>query len=152
MALDWDTPGQKAWEWWRDNFRNTKLWPVPVGKDSGEAFEKGVDIKQWTTEGLPPVLTMGFNPSHELPENLLPPDDLDPIQELGFFLKRLPIEIIADKNRNEVIFDPGLKNRQIKKRVKQLFFDDEEVFYYLKLIHPDSVIYGGNFKFDINSK
>jgi DNA primase len=151
VALDWDAPGQKAWEWWRDNFRSAKLWPVPIGKDPGEAVEKGLDIKQWIIDGLPPVLTMDFNTNHEIPENLNPPGDLYPIQELEFFLKRLPIKIIADKEKNEVVFDPGLKNQRIKKRVRQLFFDDEEVFYFLKLIHPDSVIHGGNFKFDINS-
>ena len=28
-------------------------WSVPKGKDPGEAFELGVDIKEWVRAGLP---------------------------------------------------------------------------------------------------
>lgn len=42
VALEYDDAGQKAWKWWTENFSNVKLWPVPVGKDPGDAFEKGV--------------------------------------------------------------------------------------------------------------
>ena len=44
VALDYDQAGQKAWSWWSQNFKNAKLWPVPDGKDPGEAFEKGINI------------------------------------------------------------------------------------------------------------
>ena len=56
VALDYDAAGQKAWKWWSENFSNAKLWPVPEGKDPGDAFEKGINIKEWIQAGLPPGL------------------------------------------------------------------------------------------------
>lgn len=58
VAVDNDAAGAKAWPWWRDNFDNAKLWPVPVGKDPGDAFKAGVDLLAWIKEGLPPALTL----------------------------------------------------------------------------------------------
>ncbi len=52
-ALDYDTAGAHQVKWWQENFPQTKRWPVPRGKDPGEAFEKGVDIQEWVKAGLP---------------------------------------------------------------------------------------------------
>lgn len=54
VALDADAAGFKAMEWWQKEFPDCKLWPVPKGKDPGEAFEAGVNIKEWVMAGLPP--------------------------------------------------------------------------------------------------
>jgi DNA primase len=53
VALDFDGPGARAWPWWRENIRDCVRWPVPKGKDPGEAFELGVDIREWVRAGLP---------------------------------------------------------------------------------------------------
>ena len=87
VSLDWDAAGQSYWKWWKDNFRNTKLWPVPEGKDPGEFFEIGGDIKKWIIAGLPPALTMNLNAECKLPTTLCPPENFYPIQELEFFSK-----------------------------------------------------------------
>ena len=58
IALDFDTAGQKAWEWWQYHFPASKLWPPPVGKDPGEALTAGIDIKEWIFAGLPPVVSL----------------------------------------------------------------------------------------------
>jgi hypothetical protein len=55
-ALDFDNAGAQAWPWWRDNFPECERWPVPKGKDTGEAFQQGVNIREWVREGLPPGL------------------------------------------------------------------------------------------------
>jgi hypothetical protein len=151
VSLDWDEAGQKAWQWWQDNFNNSKLWPVPEGKDPGEAFQLGTDIHEWIKTGLPPVFTFDEQRDYLYPSNFRPPENLYPIQELKFFLKKLPIEIVADKDRHKIIFSPGLRNKQIRERVKQLFFEDDEVFYYLKLIHPAAIIHGGNIDYKQSS-
>lgn len=57
-ALDFDTPGANGWAWWRQTYQTAKRWPTPKGKDAGEAFELGVDIRAWILAGLPPALTM----------------------------------------------------------------------------------------------
>lgn len=69
VALDFDTPqwneqqqrlvapGAEACGWWSKTFPETwKRWPVPQGKDPGEAFQAGVDIRQWVMDGLPPAM------------------------------------------------------------------------------------------------
>ena len=144
VGLDYDAAGKASWPWWRDNFRNSKLWPVPVGKDPGDAFKAGVDIKEWLLAGLPPVFHLKMKLNHRGPGCLKPPEGLYPFQELKFFLERLPIEIIADQDRHKILFSPGFQNKQVKERVRQLFFENEDIFYYLKFMHPKSIINGGN--------
>jgi hypothetical protein len=60
VALDFDqdksdgsNPGAAAWPWWESAYPQARLWPVPDGKDPGEAFQRGVDLRAWVTEGMP---------------------------------------------------------------------------------------------------
>lgn len=64
-ALDYDfreenkeNPGGVAWLWWKKQFPQAERWPVPVGKDPGDAWQAGVNIREWVTAGLPPFLTL----------------------------------------------------------------------------------------------
>jgi hypothetical protein len=41
VALDHDEAGAKAWPWWETTYQQARLWPVPKGKDPGEAFAQG---------------------------------------------------------------------------------------------------------------
>ena len=64
-ALDFDTPrfndrtgrmespGAEAGKWWRQNYGQYRRWPVPAGKDAGEAFQHGIDLRRWVLAGLP---------------------------------------------------------------------------------------------------
>ena len=56
VSLDADEAGSKADEWWEGRFADMTIHKTPRGKDPGEAFEVGVDIKQWVMAGLPPGL------------------------------------------------------------------------------------------------
>lgn len=60
VALDADedkadgaNPGAEAWLWWKQTYPQARLWPVPVGKDPGEAFACGVDLADWISHGSP---------------------------------------------------------------------------------------------------
>lgn len=60
VALDFDEPdkqgsraGAEGWPRWRETFPRAKRWPVPAGKDPGEAHEKGEDLRLWLLAGLP---------------------------------------------------------------------------------------------------
>lgn len=62
-ALDFDPPGKKGerpgyqgWVWWEQTYAKARRWPVPSGKDPGEAFQKGVDLAAWINAGLPASL------------------------------------------------------------------------------------------------
>jgi len=140
VALDWDAAGRKAWTWWEKNFSNARQWPVPIGKDPGESFEKGVDIREWVVAGLPPVLTMDTNRGYVVPEGV------PPMEELHRLLSAYPVKILADKHQAKVEYDPGFRNRAIRQRINELFFgEDDEVYWYLRYMHPDSVITKENF-------
>lgn len=67
-ALDFDTPvrnrytgkmerpGASGGKWWKEQYKQRyKRWPVPKGKDAGEAFAAGVDLRTWIMAGLPPI-------------------------------------------------------------------------------------------------
>lgn len=54
-GLDYDHAGAMAGAWWRDTYPQSRRWPVPEGKDPGEAFAAGVDLRMWILAGLPPV-------------------------------------------------------------------------------------------------
>lgn len=53
VALDSDRAGAEAIRWWKENLPSSRRWPVPKGKDPGEAFAAGVDIREWVQAGLP---------------------------------------------------------------------------------------------------
>ena len=66
-ALDADDPTtpalQRALKKWSATFPRHLRWPVPVGKDPGEAVKAGVDLRTWILAGLPPVFTVGSGPA-----------------------------------------------------------------------------------------
>jgi hypothetical protein len=52
-----ERPGAAGGKWWKEQYPDQyKRWPVPVGKDAGEAFAAGVDLRMWIQAGLPPGL------------------------------------------------------------------------------------------------
>ncbi|MEN6468031.1 MAG: CHC2 zinc finger domain-containing protein, partial [Smithella sp.] len=58
-ALDYDKAGATAMQWWKEQFPdNCDRWPVPQGKDPGEAYQLGTDLKSWIEAGLPPSITV----------------------------------------------------------------------------------------------
>ena len=62
VSLDADEAGAKGWESWQASFPRTKRWPCPLGKDPGEAFALGANLRAWIVAGLPPVLRPGLLP------------------------------------------------------------------------------------------
>ncbi|MDO9584772.1 MAG: primase-helicase zinc-binding domain-containing protein [Desulfomicrobium sp.] len=72
VALDFDqvredgkpVPTAKAWPWWEATYPQARLWPVPKGKDPGEAYAQGVNLWDWVRSGMPIVAA----PSTTAPE------------------------------------------------------------------------------------
>lgn len=56
-----ESPGAKAAAWWLKHYPKADTWPVPAGKDPGEAFEAGVDLYSWVLAGLPPLWRVGYS-------------------------------------------------------------------------------------------
>jgi hypothetical protein len=47
------SPGGDNAAYWLARYPQSVRWPVPAGKDPGEAYQKGVDIRAWIIAGLP---------------------------------------------------------------------------------------------------
>jgi len=53
VALDSDEAGAKAtWSFWINQYQSARRWPVPMGKDPGDAFQSGLNIRMWINAGL----------------------------------------------------------------------------------------------------
>ena len=60
VALDCDKAGAEGWPRWRATFPRAKRWPVPMGKDAGEAFGAGLDLRLWVQAGIPEGLQLAM--------------------------------------------------------------------------------------------
>ena len=68
LSLDHDEAGARALRWWRERYASATYWPVPVGKDPGDAYAQGVDIREWILEGLPPAMRIRAERGEEIAE------------------------------------------------------------------------------------
>lgn len=57
-SFDFDEAGQTESKWWSYHIRS-KWWPVPSGKDPGEAFQLGVDLRSWAESGVKDCAQVG---------------------------------------------------------------------------------------------
>lgn len=90
IATDFDEPdqrgqraGAKAASWWIENLPQSERWPVPTGKDPGEAFMTGVDLRSWVRTGLPPALALVANLKEAPVEEI----DLDSTDDKGVVIE-----------------------------------------------------------------
>lgn len=67
VALDCDKAGAEGWPRWRATFPHARRWPVPMGKDAGEAFAAGLDLRLWVQAGMPEGLRLAM-PAGQAPE------------------------------------------------------------------------------------
>jgi len=51
-ALDFDDAGKKQYMFWRSTYSNLRAWPVPKGKSPGDAFNLGVNLRNWISKGI----------------------------------------------------------------------------------------------------
>jgi len=54
----WEAAGQEGSQWWLQNYRQAIRLPVIGGKDPGDAFKAGIDLRKWLIAGLPPRFQM----------------------------------------------------------------------------------------------
>lgn len=150
-ALDYDAAGAKAMEWWGENFAHHDRWPVPKGKDPGEAVRMGIALEQWIRAGLPPVLTMTAAQKTAIKAPAAKPAPLSvsdaqvedlppPVRELWSLLKKNPtVKIINTPGRYTVLRD----GKYVGGRINELVFRTPEVLEYIAN-HPAGEIDSGN--------
>lgn len=147
-ALDYDQAGANAVTWWEEQFDKCDRWPVPQGKDPGEAFAAGIDLGKWIEAGLPPILTMVKREAESVKrENIViparaeiqsPPEGTPPLlAELWQLLRENPgVKIINEPDRFTI-----LRNGKYGGvgRINHLVMREKEVTDYI-LNHPDAEI------------
>lgn len=82
VALDFDQPdaqgqraGARGMPFWAQTYRTARRWPVPSGKDPGDAVREGWNIVDWLRIGLPPVFARTAPQSaDDTPSRALPPE------------------------------------------------------------------------------
>lgn len=53
ISLDSDeTSARASQSWWLKQFSNAIRWPTPYGKDPTEAYQKGLNIRDWVMAGI----------------------------------------------------------------------------------------------------
>jgi hypothetical protein len=149
VAIDYDEAGKKAMAWWTEHFSRCERWPVPQGKDPGEAYRMGTDLDKWIRAGLPPVLTieeektaLPTQPRREpTPALALKPDTPPLIAELLELLRKNPaVRIINTPNRMTVLRN----GKYVGGRINHLVFHEQLVTEYI-LAHPAEEIDWSNF-------
>ena len=159
-ALDYDTAGRSASQWWAENFDRCDRWPVPRGKDPGDAHRLGIDLARWIEAGLPPALmiagsgpaadvsapvaTRKVAPSQEKTNSeegdMVPEGVPGAIVELRNLLRKNPsVRIVNQPGRYTVLRD----RKYVGGRIGELVFRNAEVIDYLA-VHPASEITPGN--------
>lgn len=152
-ALDYDTAGAKAMSWWTEHFPQCDRWPVPQGKDPGEAIMMGTDLISWIRAGLPPALTIDEKETapgamHTIPLPLPDPSPLEnnareippPVRELLHLLRNNTGVKIINNAQHFTVLRNG---KYVGGRINELVFRIPESRDYV-LNHPDEEIDGTN--------
>lgn len=138
VALDADSAGSKAAKRWYVTYKTTKRWPVPDGKDPGEAFAAGEDLRQWVVAGLPKGWRVGplVGASHckggggEAEEQVVSED----VAKLQALLARHPVvSIVWTDNRTRLLAPERWRadhwEGDYDKLSKLVFFSDDVANY-----------------------
>ena len=151
LSLDYDSAGAKALtSWWLKYFPYAKKWPVPEGKDPGDAYKLGLDIAAWVRSGLPPGWRVGpsleKNSRKRERKTQAPVVDAPPaVVELARLLKEHPVSIRITGRRTHLRHTQkwARENWDAAKRISELLFMTEGVMDYLER-QGDEIITGEN--------
>jgi DNA primase len=156
-ALDYGDQGggkaaaERAIKWWAGQFGDRcDRWPVPQGKDPGEAYALGTPIGQWIEKGLPPVVTLTARKSVAPPaerrepaasaenkEFARPTEHTPPLlAELWTLLRANPSVVIINQPDRFAILRNG---KYVGGRINWLVTREKEVTDYI-FAHPAAEI------------
>jgi hypothetical protein len=132
VATDNDgEPGARAWRWWQAQFPKTALrCPVAIGKDPGDAFEQGEDIRAWILEAGPEIFSAANVQSEKnAPEKSeTAPDSL---RELYDLVCKYRLQLISRPDKTSIAGGYDKAPFNDSRRIQQLVFCDDHVFEFL---------------------
>jgi hypothetical protein len=143
VSMDFDgKPGAVASHWWLKQFNQAIRWPVLKGKDPGEAFKEGINIREWILAGLPPAWTIGgYGQKNSKMER---EDYVQEVEELYNLLLKYPVKIICNEYIDFKWPDCKKEDKVPAERLIELIFYNGDVTRFLKG-HPDEVITKENY-------
>jgi hypothetical protein len=153
LALDYDQAGAGGRSWWHRHFPQTKRWPVPVGKDPGEAFQHGVDLKEWILSGFPQGWMLGRSAldKNEKRAESRPNKGIvakkerasipDKVKKFAEMIEGIPLTILHTHDRVSLRFsdDWEHENWELSREISNVMFLDPVVFEYIEG-HPERQI------------
>ncbi|SKA83690.1 primase-helicase zinc-binding domain-containing protein [Desulfobaculum bizertense] len=90
--------------WWQKTYSQAKRWPVPVGKDPGEAVAEGVQLREWIRAGLSPAFLVAASKKEKRAE--APAKIPQAVIEFQRELTGKPISMeLSGESGAELIFD-----------------------------------------------
>lgn len=158
VALDFDGAGKKAGLWWDQNFKNSRRWPVPVGGDPGEAFEQGVNIRNWVIAGFPKAWQNGHSPlvdergggAKKAKQQTVPTEQVikevpEDVKRLAELMQGQPVSIHVTETRTTFRYSQNWasKHWERSQKMSKLIYFNEKVFAYLER-HPKEIITAEN--------
>lgn len=149
LALDYDDAGIKAMDWWAENYPRAKVWPLPDGKDPGDAFMAGVDLREWVLASYPdgwhlqrswrkrPKKTKKQT-DIEMVAAMPPPD---PVKELADLMRETPVAIVTRRDQLKIVSPNEWNYQNWEKfgRISQLVYFTDVVFDYLSGLSRDKI-------------
>lgn len=123
VALDNDDSGRNEAKKWPAWYRSAIRWPVPAGKDPGDAVKAGIDLRTWILSALP----VSLQPVKTAPEN---------IEKAPFVPVKKPVLIHSStdrKGRGFVITDSREVYRE-KRALGEVVFSEKEMADAIKFI------------------
>lgn len=155
-ALDYGDQGggraaaERAMKWWSENFNDRcDRWPVPKGKDPGDAYRMGIALKEWIEAGLPPVVMMNSRVAASVPQtkpttgrevpaaSQRAPEGTPPLlEELWTLLRSNPgVKIINTPDRFTILRN----GKYVGGRINHLVMREKEITNYI-FDHPSEEI------------
>lgn len=157
-ALDYDQAGGKAQKWWLETFPDQIRWPVPCGKDPGDAFAQGVDIREWVMSGVPGSGS-GTGEKRQPERTWIKPLDgylerkepdpgsgiPKPLARLSELMSSAPVRINKAHGSVRLVENPRWErdHQEISREISRLIYLEPENFDYI-LNHPARVVDGIN--------
>lgn len=151
VSIDFDKAGAQNRTWWSKVYPQAKRWPPVEGKDPGEDYAHGIDLRQWITEGLPPGLRVAAKAKddrgeyyaetpQEQPEREVQRDDtVCGISKNGHRFYIAKDSAIAQKVREQFPGEAVFTQLEVM-NIKGMDPDDAEKVIFFKQAFPDSYI------------
>jgi len=149
LALDYDDAGIKAMDWWAQHYPRAKVWPLPDGKDPGDAFAAGVDLREWVLASYPDGWYLQRSWRKRPPvtkKNLvvkknIPGDRPGAVAELADLMRESPVAIVSRRDQLKIVSpnEWNYKNWEKFGRISQLVYFTEDVFDYLSGLSREKI-------------